>query len=59
MERNQINKAEIDREVARDTRRKLQEKYEVNQCKLDAIRHILQSGLSDEHKMNAIRGIMM
>lgn len=59
MEKCQINKAEIDLEVAKATRKRLLTRAEVSECKLDAIRHILQSGLSDEHKMNAIRGIMM
>lgn len=59
MEKCQINKAEIDREVASETRKRLLTRAEVSECKLEAIKHLLKSDLSDEHKLNAIKGVMM
>lgn len=59
LSKNQLNKFEIDRDIARDTRKRLLEQLQVQECKLDAIRHLLQSDLTNEQKINGIKGVMM
>lgn len=58
LSRNQINKMELDRDVARDSRRRLENKLEVLDGKIDAIKLILKCELTNEQKINAIKSIV-